>query len=126
MSDKYRVEWDDAGCEQCGSGRTWGIVLPGDDPPFLGVSFENELEAEEWCGNLNQAYELGQQATRGSGQESARLAAFRKVYEQYRYEDAWIMDPLFLVGDSHRRDHILIRALWTAIKAAVEGESTHD
>lgn len=52
----------------------------------------------------------------------ARLAALRTIYDRYRHEDAWIMDPLFLLGDSHRRDHVMIRALWEAVKAAVEGE----
>lgn len=55
---------------------------------------------------------------------ATRHPLIRATYHRYRDMDTQIMDPLFLIGDgdcgaAYRQT---IRALWEAVKAAVEGE----
>lgn len=58
-----------------------------------------------------------------SGREDA-LKPIKAVYDRYRDLDALIMDPSYLIGDSNcsAAYRQTIRALWEAVKAAVEGK----
>lgn len=104
MSKEYRVEIDDDGCSSCHQGQTFGIVTPEAVETFIGHSFGEEVEAQEWCGVLNQAYQLGQ----------ARLAPIREVYDGYKPVD----DRFELGSDEFCRE--ALKHLWQAIRRAME------
>lgn len=52
----YQVEVEKNGCERCGEGKLWVIVV---NDVAGGTSYENEDEARELCEKLNYAFEAG-------------------------------------------------------------------
>lgn len=115
MTTGYHVECDSDGCERCRQGASFVII----DPFGIagGTSWMDKSEAEDHCYELNEAYKKGTLAR-------ASLADLIKAYNRYRDMDSWIMDSFFLIPDAgvNRQDRLIIRTLWEAVKAAVEGE----
>lgn len=53
----YTVEVDCGGCECCGDGKTWTVVMP--DGVAMGQSFFNSEDAESLADLLNDAFDAG-------------------------------------------------------------------
>ncbi len=56
----FSVYLDAQGCEHCGDGDEWGVVGPGDVAESQ--TWSDKDEAESIAGDLNRAFELGQQS----------------------------------------------------------------
>ncbi len=56
-SDPYIVEVDSGGCEHCAQGKSWTVVGP--DGVAMGVSYDEESEANFLASMMNLAYETG-------------------------------------------------------------------
>ncbi len=57
MKKPYKVEIDNAGCPNCGGGKTWSVLQP--DGYLLGVSYSLRESAEDLAMELNRAFRFG-------------------------------------------------------------------